>query len=612
MDKKANTDSIFVPKLFLKQLTTSSGVYQMFDEQGNIIYVGKANNLKNRVSSYFLKKSELSKTTHMVSKIHDIKVIITDNEVEALLLECNLIKQHKPRYNILLRDDKSYPYILLDKSHDFPTLSIYRGIPNGKLHLFGPFPNVGAVKETLEFLNQLFKLRTCHNANFSHRSRPCLEYQIKRCLAPCVSYISKAAYANNLDSAIDFLKGNSHTLLKRLEVAMGLASEALAFEKAVLLRDQIQSLRAIQSTQRISNKGGDADVLSVLYREKISCVVLLRVKAGLVVGSYHYFPKLPKLNEVSTNDILEAFVSQSYFHNGFSVPAEMISNAAISSSLEKALLMTRGKKFVFSQSPRGLKAKWLALAQQNSENELENHLLSKHNMKARYQALADVLHLDSPPKHMECFDISHTFGELTVASCVVFDSHGPKKSDYRTFNIEGITGGDDYAAMSQVLSRRYKRLIKENKPLPDLLIVDGGKGQVSVAKKVMSELKLTAIKMIGVAKGVSRKPGLETIIVAFDGRELTIESDNQALHLIQHIRDESHRFAITHHRKKRDTKKNTSSLESIKGVGQKRSQALLQRFGGMQNLKVATLNEIKKVPGINQALAENIYEYFNT
>lgn len=602
----------FDPQVFLKILSTSPGVYQMLDVQGEIIYIGKAKNLNKRVSSYFLKKSEHSKTTHMVSKIFDIKIIVTETEVEALLLECNLIKKHKPRYNILLRDDKNYPYILVEQSHDFPRLNFYRGARKVKGKLFGPFPNVAAVKETLEFLQKIFKLRSCSDIFFKNRSRPCLQYQIKRCKAPCVAYISKQDYQKDLTMALDFLKGNSDDLLRQLEKNMIEASNRCEFEQAANYRDQIQNLRSVQTSQTISNQGGSADVIAGVMRENNCSVVLMMVRQGQVVGSHSFYPKLPNHDEASSiENVLEAFISQYYLNQNTNLPPEIIANANVSQVLIDAISLKEKTKCVLNNSNRGLKAKWLKLAEQNAETSLNNHLSSKASFKARYQALKEVLKLDVAPQTMECFDISHTGGELTVASCVVFDSLGPKKSDYRKFNIEGITGGDDYAAMDQALTRRYKRLLKENKPLPDLLIIDGGKGQVNIAKKVMAKLDLKNLKIIGVAKGVSRKPGLETIIVAFDGRELNIDSDSPALHLIQYIRDESHRFAIINHRHKRETKTVTSVLEDIDGVGKKRRQALLKRFGGIQNLKVASIDEIKKVPGINLSLANKIHQYFH-
>ncbi len=603
----------FNPQPFLKILSTASGVYQMLDESGEIIYIGKAKNLQKRVSSYFLKKSEHSKTTHMVSKIFDIKVIVTETEVEALLLECNLIKKYKPRYNILLRDDKSYPYILVDMRHDFPRLKFYRGGNKVKGKLFGPFPNVAGVKETLEFLQKTFKLRSCRDVFLKNRSRPCLQYQIKLCKAPCVGYISKDNYQKDLNMALDFLKGNSDDLICRLEESMTSASKNFEFEAAAVYRDQIQNLRLVQTSQTISNQGGNADVIAGVIRENNCVVVLMMVRHGQVVGSHAFYPKLPKQDlEINLESILEAFISQYYLNQTTSLPTEILANTNIPTVLIDAISLKAKKKCLLVNANRGLKSKWLKMALQNAELSLNNHLSSKAIFKARYQSLKEILKLESVPKTMECFDISHTGGEMTVASCVVFDSNGPKKSAYRKFNIEGITGGDDYAAMEQAITRRYTRLLKEDKPLPELLIIDGGKGQVNIAKKVMAKLKLDHLKIIGVAKGVSRKPGLETIIVAYDGRELNIESDNPALHLIQYIRDESHRFAIINHRYKRETKKVTSILEDIDGVGSKRRQALLKRFGGIQNLKTATIDEIIKVPGINLALAEKIYQYFHS
>lgn len=602
----------FDPKVYLKQLSTSPGVYQMMNSDGKIIYVGKANNLKQRVSSYFLKKSEHSKTTHMVSQIADINVIVTSSEVEALLLECNLIKKYKPRYNILLRDDKTYPFIRLHQSHSFPRLSFYRGTSSVKDKLFGPFPNALAVKDTLEFLHKTFRLRSCRDHYFEHRSRPCLQYQIKRCNAPCVGYQSQADYQHVLTMALDFLKGKSDALIRQLEAEMSNASDDYEFEKAAQLRDQIQALRIIQTNQSITNQAGDADVLAVAQAQNVTCVVLLMVKHGQVVGSHSFFPKLPvKGSDLTEEAILEAFIGQYYFSQQTSLPSLIISNIPVSKAVLNTVEHLSQKKCNAILSPKGLKGQWLSLAYKNAQNALSDHLKAETTIANRYQLLQALLGLELPITSMECFDISHTQGELTVGSCVVFDDKGPNTSAYRQFNITGITPGDDYAAMHQVLSRRYGRLLKEQKQFPDLIFIDGGKGQVNVAKSVMESLALPDVRLIGVAKGVSRKPGLETIIVEFDGRQLHIDSDNPALHLIQHIRDEAHRFAITSHRNKREKKRVTSTLEEIEGIGAKRRQALLKRFGGLQYLKQATLEEIKKVPGIHQALAEKIYTHFH-
>jgi excinuclease ABC subunit C len=548
----------------------------------------------------------------MVSQISDIKVIITQTEVEALLLECNLIKKHKPRYNILLRDDKSYPYIRLNKAHKFPRLSLYRGSSTIKDKLFGPFPNVAAVKDTLEFLHKTFKLRSCQDSNFKHRSRPCLQYQIKRCDAPCVGYQTQEEYLHVLNMAVDFLKGKSDGLLRQLEIDMSNASEACAFEKAAVIRDQVQALRTIQTTQSISNQAGDADVLAISEIQNIYCVVLLMIRHGQVVGSHSFFPKLPtKASTLSFEKVIEAFIGQYYFQGQVALPNTLISNVALSNTILETFEHLSKKKCKLYYDPKGLKGKWLALAFKNSENALADRMSSEATTHKRYQLLQELLKLDKPIKSMECFDISHTQGEYTIGSCVVFNDKGPKLSAYRKFNITGITGGDDYAAMRQVLTRRYARLVKEEKALPDLVFIDGGKGQVNIAKEVMLSLDLLHVKLVGVAKGVSRKPGLETIIVEFDGRSLRIDGDSPALHLIQHIRDEAHRFAITSHRKKREKKKVSSVLEDIDGIGAKRRQALIKRFGGMQHLKQATLEEIKKVPGIHQMLAEKIYTHFH-
>lgn len=600
---------------FIKQLSNKPGVYQMFNVKGELLYVGKAKNLKKRVASYFVNRNNHTpKTTHMVAQIFDIQVIVTETELEALLLESNLIKQHHPRYNILLRDDKSYPYILVNQQQDFPRLQFYRGSRKVKGKLFGPFPNVSAVKETLELLQRIFKLRSCRDPYFNNRSRPCLEYQIKRCKAPCVGYISKEDYQKDLANAMEFLKGRSDELIRKLETLMMDASEAMAFEQAAMYRDQIQHLRTVQASQTISNQGGDADVIAVTFEPpRAACAVLLVVRQGQVVGSHAFFPKIPNvdLQDLKLENIMDAFISQYYLSQQNVFPKAFICNVPFAIEIQQAIEQMSSNHCQFQFQPIGLKKKWLNLALQNAQISLANQLSSQASLAKRYQALAEALELSTIPERMECFDISHTGGEYTVASCVVFDQNGPNKKAYRKFNIEGITGGDDYAAMKQAILRRYKRLLKEQQSLPDLLIIDGGKGQVRMAKDALTELNIAALKIIGVAKGVSRKPGLETIIIAYAGKEVALDSDNSALHLIQHIRDEAHRFAITNHRHKRETNKHSSVLEDIEGVGAKRRQALLKRFGGLKNLRQASLEEIKKVPGINSALAEKIYAYIH-
>lgn len=598
-------------KSYLKHLSEAPGVYQMFDKHGRIIYVGKAKNLKKRVSSYFLKKTASSKTSHMVSHIHDIKVIVTETETEALLLECNLIKKHAPKYNILLRDDKSYPYVLLSGHPTFPRLSFYRGSRTVQGKLFGPYPNVYAVKETLELLQKLFKLRSCRDTYFNNRTRPCLQYQIKRCKAPCVNLVSKEEYQQDLAMAIDFLNGKSDVIIRELEQKMMAASEGLAFEKAAYYRNQIQHLRAIQQSQMISTAGGDADVLGIARQGQVACVALVMVRQGQVLGSHAFFPKLPADPSLEENDILQAFITQYYLQVASAVPEQLIVPVPVEEALEQALQQVAIKKCRIISNPKGVKQKWLQLANQNALLSLNSELATKASVHKRYLALQQALALAHVPQRMECFDISHHRGEATVASCVVFGAEGPLKNEYRKFNIEGITPGDDYAAMSQALTRRYQRLQKEEKPLPDLLFIDGGKGQVNVAKRVMENLQLDQVAIVGVAKGVSRKPGLETLIVAMEEKEMQLDSDSPALHLIQHIRDEAHRFAVLSHRQKRSKQQMSSVLEDIEGVGAKRRQALLKRFGGLQNLKHATVEELIKVPGVSAALAKRIYAFFH-
>lgn len=599
----------FDVKAFLTTLTLRPGVYRMLDEKGQVLYVGKAKKLKNRVSSYFRSNHPSIKTRSLVSKIADIEVTVTNSETEALLLEQTLIKELKPPYNILLRDDKSYPYIYLSQEQDFPRLAFHRGAKRGKGKYFGPYPSAGAVRESLGLLQKVFKVRQCEDSFYRNRSRPCLQYQIKRCSGPCVNKVDKATYDEDVRHTRMFLEGRSQEVISELVQTMETASEQLDFEKAAEIRDQIVALRRIQETQFVEGEGGDVDVISVATQSGGVCVQALFVRKGRVLGSKSYFPKAQ--GETDAGEILEEFLPQFYLNTARSmdIPKDIILDAQFESeqALEEILTEKTSRKTRIEHNVRGNRAGWLRLAQTNAEQNLTSYLANRQNLFQRYQALQDALELEDLPRRLECFDISHTQGEGTVASCVVFDQNGPKKSDYRRFNIEGITAGDDYAAMQQALDRRYTRLKRGEGKLPDILLIDGGKGQIAQASAVLEELQITDVLVVGVAKGPSRKAGLETLHIPGEPNPIQLSADSPALHLVQHIRDEAHRFAITGHRQRRDKKRRQSPLEGIPGVGPKRRRQLLNHFGGMQEILRASAGDLANVPGISKKMAEDIY-----
>ncbi|MET3998707.1 excinuclease ABC subunit UvrC [Marinobacterium sp. MBR-109] len=597
----------FDSKAFLRRLTQRPGVYQMYDADGKILYVGKAKNLKNRVSSYFRSSGLSTKTQALVARIRRIEVTVTGSETEALLLEQNLIKQQRPPYNILLRDDKSYPYIFVSDRDAFPAIAFQRGTGRKKGRYFGPYPSSGAVKESLSLLQKVFRIRQCEDSFFRNRSRPCLQYQIRRCTAPCVGLISEDAYRQDLDHAMQFLQGRNHELMQTLAREMDDAAARLEFERAASLRDQISALQQVQEQQFVSGQSGDADVLGCAVQPGGVCVHALFVRGGRVIGSKVYHPRVSI--EDTPAEVLSAFIAQFYLSGPREIPAAVIVPVELPDQdcIQQALEQRRGRKMAIMSRVRGDRAGWQRLAQTNAEQQLGSHLASKQNIYNRYLALQDALGLDSIPQRLECFDISHSSGEATVASCVVFDREGPRKSDYRRFNIEGITGGDDYAAMHQALSRRYTRVRKGEGVLPDLLIIDGGKGQVAQAMAVMEELQINEVLVVGVAKGPTRKAGFEVLIRGDSGEETVLASDSPALHLLQHIRDESHRFAITGHRARRGKARRKSTLEGIPGVGPKRRRELLKHFGGVKEVERASVEEIAKVSTISRTLAQEIY-----
>ncbi|NWA60440.1 excinuclease ABC subunit UvrC [Pantoea sp. B9002] len=602
---------VFNSKAFLSTVTSQPGVYRMYDATGTVIYVGKAKDLKKRLTSYFRTQVGSRKTEVLVSNIQNIDVTVTHTETEALLLEHNYIKLYQPRYNVLLRDDKSYPYIFLSgDSH--PRLAMHRGAKHAKGEYFGPFPNGYAVRETLALLQKVFPIRQCENSVYRNRSRPCLQYQIGRCLGPCVSgLVSEEEYAQQTDYVRLFLAGKDDQVINQLVKRMENASEELRFEEAGILRDQIQAVRRVTERQFVSNQGEDLDVMGVAFDAGMACLHVLFIRQGKVLGSRSYFPKVPADTELT--EVVQTFVGQFYLQGSEArtLPAEILLdfNLPERELLAESLSALAGRKVNIQSKPRGDRARYLKLARTNAATALITKLSQHSTIQQRLAALATFLELDTIHR-MECFDISHTMGEQTIASCVVFNRDGPLRSDYRRYNIEGITPGDDYAAMNQVLRRRYGKALEEDK-IPDVIIIDGGKGQLAQAKQVFAELNVPWDKdrpiLLGVAKGSDRKAGLETLFFEAEGEGVSLPPDSPALHVIQHIRDDSHNHAISGHRKKRAKVKNTSALESIEGVGPKRRQQLLKYMGGLQPLMNASVDEIAKVPGISTALAEKIY-----
>ncbi|MGQ6547572.1 excinuclease ABC subunit UvrC [Serratia sp. IR-2025] len=596
---------------FLKTVTSQPGVYRMYDLTGTVIYVGKAKDLKKRLASYFRTQVSSRKTETLVKNIAQIDVTVTHTETEALLLEHNYIKLYQPRYNVLLRDDKSYPLIFLS-ADSHPRLTVHRGAKHAKGEYFGPFPNSYAVRETLALLQKLFPVRQCDNSVYRNRSRPCLQYQIGRCLGPCVaSLVSEEDYRQQVDYVRLFLSGKDQQVLHQLIARMENASKLLNFEEAARIRDQIQAVRRVTEKQFVSGDSDDLDVIGVAFDAGMACVHVLFIRQGKVLGSRSYFPKVPGGTELS--EVVQTFVGQFYLQGSQArtLPAEILLDFTLPEKdlLASSLSELAGRKIQIQSKPRGDRARYLKLARTNASTALVTKLSQQSTIHQRLAELAKTLNL-TEINRMECFDISHTMGEQTVASCVVFDSNGPLRSEYRRYNITGITPGDDYAAMAQVLKRRYGKALEESK-IPDVIFIDGGKGQLGMAIDVFNSLNVTWDKnkplLIGIAKGSDRKAGLETLFFVPEGEGISLPSDSPALHVIQHIRDDSHNHAITGHRQKRAKVKNTSALELIDGVGPKRRQVLLKYMGGLQPLLNASVEEIAKVPGISQALAEKIY-----
>ncbi|WP_277051995.1 excinuclease ABC subunit UvrC [Zestomonas thermotolerans] len=597
----------FEPAAFLATCSGRPGVYRMLDEGGKLLYVGKAKNLKKRLSSYFRKTGLAPKTAALVGRIAQIETTITANETEALLLEQTLIKEWRPPYNILLRDDKSYPYVFLSDG-EFPRLGIHRGAKKARGRYFGPYPSAGAIRESLALLQKAFLVRQCEDSYFRNRTRPCLQYQIKRCKGPCVGLVSPEEYAADVRHSVMFLEGRSNALAEELSTLMQEAAMRLDFERAAVLRDQIAVLRRVQDQQSMEGGSGDVDVIAAVTNPGGACVHLISVRGGRVLGSKNFFPQVGI--EEGVGEVMAAFIAQYYLGNPErDLPRELIVNVVHEdfAALIKALQELRDVELTISHRVRGTRARWQKLAITNAEQALAARLANRQHLAVRFEALAEALNLDEVPQRLECFDISHSSGEATVASCVVFGPEGPLKSDYRRYNIEGVTAGDDYAAMRQALTRRFSKVREGEGKLPDILLVDGGKGQLAMAREVMQELAVPELILLGVAKGVTRKPGLETLFLNDAAHEFTLPGTSPALHLIQQIRDEAHRFAITGHRARRGKARRTSTLEGVPGVGPKRRRELLNHFGGLQELSRASLEEIAKAPGISKKLAESIY-----
>ncbi|MDC0648556.1 excinuclease ABC subunit UvrC [Candidatus Pseudothioglobus singularis] len=587
-------------KIKLENLSRESGVYKMLDKSGKVIYVGKAKNLKNRVSNYFAKSNQDEKTQLLQKNIDNFSIIITKTETQALLLENDLIKQFKPKYNILLKDSKSYPYIYISNDKH-PRLGMFRGKKNKDYHYFGPYPSKYAARDALVLLKKIFKVRQCSNSFYRARSRPCLEYQIGLCSAPCVGKISDERYDQDVDLVSLFLNGKSTKLLNQVSKKMKSASTDLDFEAAAKYRDQLISLRTIQE-KHSSQFTSDMDVVSILRDAEVHCIEIVFVRSGKQIGNETFFPKNAKKD--TCEKVLSAFLPLYYL--GKNTPKEIV----ISHKLEDKALLESGLSTKLIHKPKIDKKLFLETATLNAKENLKQRLLLKYTKKKQLEGIQKTLALDSLPEVMECFDISHTMGEATTASCVVFEKGLPKTSEYRQFNIKDITPGDDYAAINQAVFRRYSRLLESKKEMPDIVFIDGGLGQLNQAIMVMNSIGIDSVLLVGVAKGEGRKAGLETLITVENDKvkRISLPPFDPALLLINHIRDESHRFAIKNHRKKRAKKRTQSTLESIKGVGVNKRSALLNHFGGIQEIENASVDELQKVVGINYKLATKIRE----
>lgn len=603
----------FDGRAFLRDCSTHPGVYRMLDADGEVLYVGKARNLQARLSSYFQNRVDSAKTRALVARIQGVDTTVTGSEAEALLLEQAQIKKLRPPYNILLRDDKSYPFIRLSVDQDWPRIGFHRGSRQGGARYFGPYPNSGAVRETLNLVEKVFKLRNCSDSYFLNRDRPCLQHQIGRCTAPCVGRVSPEDYRRQVDMAVAFLEGRDQELTRELEQRMDAAAEALDYETAAQLRDQISSIRAVQQKQYVDTEAGDVDVVACRVRHGVAVVEVLFVRGGHVLGNRAHVPSGE--GEITESAVLEAFLPQYYLgDNPVSAPPEVIVDRELEGldALRQAVAEHQGRQVRFTARVRGQRRRWQELTERNVEESLNRQLAARESLEKRFAALNRLLECeDDPANRIECFDISHTGGEKPVASCVVFQGDGPAKNEYRRFNVSPPAEGDDYAALAEAVRRRYRRIVRESGRLPDLVLIDGGKGQISRIRSVLEELELGEhVLLLGISKGPARKPGLEVLHRA-SGREIAPASDDPGLHLLQQIRDEAHRFAITGHRQRRGKASQNSTLEDIPGVGAGRRQALLRHFGGLAQLRNASVEALAEVPGISRNLAETLYAWLH-
>jgi excinuclease ABC subunit C len=600
----------FDPKAFVASLPGRPGVYRMLDETGQVIYVGKARNLRSRVSSYFRPDQLSPKVMALVRCIAGIEVTVTNSDTEALLLEYNLIKQHRPRYNVILRDDKSFPYLHLT-AHEYPRLAFYRGTRKVGGRLFGPYPDARAARGTMHRLHKLFRIRGCKDSYFANRSRPCLEHQIGRCSAPCVGLISREAYARDVEAAIMVLEGRNEELAARLNDEMEQAAADLRFERAAALRDQLAALASLQAQQVVSSADApdtDADVIAIATAGPENCVTLMFVRGGRMLGTTQFFPRAPVSEP---EEVLGAFVMQHYLAG--EAPREILTSLAVpDADLLSATLSSRAARSVTVRRPsRGIKARWIELASQNAENALRMRVSTRASIGDQLAELAAVLKLPGPPQRIECFDVSHTQGEATVASCVVFGPEGPVKQEYRRFNIEDVEPGDDYGALRQAILRRFRRIKAGESPLPDVLLIDGGAGQLAQAAAALDEAGLSPAIVVGVAKGADRRAGQERLFLLGHDLPSILPPDSRALHLIQRVRDEAHRFAITGHRRARSKSRQSSVLESVPGLGPSRRRNLLRHFGGLQGVVKAGVEDLMAVRGISRTLAETVYDHLH-
>ncbi|MDX1805114.1 MAG: excinuclease ABC subunit UvrC [Alcanivorax sp.] len=606
--------STFDASHFLQHCARKPGVYRMYDKHGEVLYVGKARDLQARLSSYFQKNVSSVKTRALVARIADIQTTVTGSEAEALLLEQSLIKSLRPPYNILLRDDKSYPYIRLTTGDRFPRITFHRGSRRAGSHYFGPYPSGGAVREAIALVEKVFQVRNCRDSFFRNRTRPCLQYQINRCTGPCVGLVSEEAYGRKVKMAMDFLDGRSRDVTEQLSRDMEQAAEALEFERAAMIRDQLAAIQAVQQKQYAeTGQGADLDAVALGTRHGLAVVEVLMIRHGRILGHRTFRPDTR--GEEDSDAILEAFLAQYYLgeRDDAVIPQEILLSDALPTGqvLQQALQQQWGRKVRLAWRLRGERAAWVEMARNNARQSLEADLAAREHLEARFLALEKLLQSRTPLRWIECFDISHTQGEKAVASCVVFDQQGARKGDYRHFNVTPEAAGDDYEALEEAVRRRYQRVAKEQGRIPDLLLIDGGKGQMQRAWQVIQTLQLdNQMLVMGIGKGPSRRPGLEVLYLP-DGRELVPGPSHTGLHLLQQVRDEAHRFALTGHRARRAKSRRQSGLDEIPGIGPKRRKALLTHFGGLKQLRNASVVELARVPGINAQMAQTLYDWFH-